>query len=225
MVRLLCLVLCVVAGGARAELSSLFPGAGTRPDAATPASLFTSDRAAGLFAPFPDRPTSGISIVGTGTAPVDQLLTLIAHAEAGAMGYNAVQYGATIKPPSLPTYMTLGEIYDWIDDTPGQPHAIGRYQFIPPTLRRVARIRGFGPETRFTPGVQDALALVLLEDAGLSRFQAGDMGRRQFMHNLARIWAGLPLPNGQSYYDGHAGNKATMSWATFDGGMARIWGG
>jgi muramidase (phage lysozyme) len=120
--------------------------------------------------------------------------------------------------------MTLGEIYRWIDDTPGQPHAIGRYQFIPPTLRRVARVRGFGPETQFTPGVQDALALVLLEDAGLSQFQAASLGRRQFMHNLARIWAGLPLPNGQSYYEGHAGNSAAMSWVAFDGGMARIWG-
>ena len=89
--------------------------------------------------------------------------------------------------------MTLGEIYQWIDDTPGQPHAIGRYQFIPPTLRRVARERGFGPETQFTPGVQDALALVLLNDAGFARFQAGELDRRRFMHNLARIWAGLRL--------------------------------
>jgi hypothetical protein len=119
--------------------------------------------------------------------------------------------------------MTLGEIYRWIDDTLGQPHAIGRYQFIPTTLRRVSRVRRFGLETQFSPGVQDALALVLLEDAGLSQFQAASLGRRQFMHNLARIWAGLPLPNGRSYYKGHAGNSAAMSWVAFDSGMARIW--
>jgi len=99
------------------------------------------------------------------------------------------------------------------------------YQFIPPTLRRVAQIRGFGPETQFTPGVQDALALVLLEDAGFRRFQAGELSQRRFMYNLARIWAGLPLPNGQSYYQGYAGNKATMTWAAFEGGMQQIWGG
>lgn len=65
--------------------------------------------------------------------------------------------------------------------------------------------------------------MVLLEDTGLSRFQRGEMERRRFMYNLARIWAGQPLPNGRSYYEGHSGNSASMSWATFDGGMARIW--
>jgi hypothetical protein len=43
------------------------------------------------------------------------------------------------------------------------------------------------------------------------------------MGRLARIWAGLPLPNGRSYYEGHAGNRATMSWDAFEDGVARIW--
>jgi hypothetical protein len=227
MVRILWLALglAVGAGMARAELNSLFPRSNAAPETATRASLFTPDARIGFFALMPERtaPRVAAPIIGTGTAPVDQLLSLIAHAEAGAAGYDAVQHGARVRPVQLPTQMTLGEIYRWIDDTPGQPHAIGRYQFIPPTLRRVTRVRGFGPETQFTPGVQDALALVLLEDAGLSQFQAASLGRRQFMHNLARIWAGLPLPNGRSYYEGHAGNSAAMSWVAFDGGMARIW--
>ncbi|ABD53512.1 hypothetical protein Jann_0595 [Jannaschia sp. CCS1] len=156
-------------------------------------------------------------------SPVAQLLSLIARVEAGVAGYDAVQHGARIRPSRPPTQMTLGEIHAWIAATPGQPHAIGRYQFIPPTLRRVAQIRGFGPEVRFTPEVQDALALVLLEDAGLSTFERDQMPRRQFMHNLARIWAGLPLPNGRSYYEGYAGNSAAMSWETFEQGVERIW--
>lgn len=225
MVRVLMVLMMVIAQGARAELSSLFPGAGVAPDAATPASLFSPNDDVGMFAPLPDRAVPAVALRrgGTGSAPVDHLLSLIAQAEAGALGYDAVNYGATVQPPRRPTQMTLGDIYDWIDATPGQPHAIGRYQFIPPTLRRVARERGFGPETRFSPGVQDVLALVLLEDAGLSRFQQGELDRRRFMYNLARIWAGLPLPNGRSYYEGHAGNSASMTWAAFDGGMARIW--
>ncbi len=212
-------------GMARAELNSLFPRADASPETATRASLFAPDARMGFFAPLPDRiaPTSVAPIIGTGTAPVDRLLSLIARAEAGSSGYDAVQYGARVRPVQLPTQMTLGEIYQWIDDTPGQPHAIGRYQFIPATLRRVANVRGFGPDTPFTAGVQDALALVLLEDAGLSQFQASALGRQQFMHNLARIWAGLPLPNGRSYYEGYAGNSATMSWVAFSGGMERIW--
>lgn len=224
----LCLICWIWAVEARAELQSLFPRSDAAQAQAMPGSLFAGGQT-GLFAPVPDRAQVVQAVyvppLGTGNAPVDQLLTLIARAEAGSAGYNAVQYGARVRPPALPTQMTLGEIYQWIDATPGQPHAIGRYQFIPDTLRRVARIRGFGPETPFSPGVQDALALVLLEDAGLSAFKTGQMDRLVFMHNLAKIWAGLPLPNGRSYYQGYAGNAATMTWAAFDGGMRGIWGG
>lgn len=217
-----------LSGPAAAELQSLFPKSGETTTAATaPASLFAGART-GLFAPLPERRSAQHASFRapqpTGTTPVDQLLSLMAKAEAGPAGYDAVQYGARIRPGRPPTQMTLGEIYAWIEAMPGQPHAIGRYQFIPPTLRRVARVRGFGPETPFTPGVQDTLALVLLEDAGLSDFQQGTLDRRAFMHNLAKIWAGLPLPNGSSYYEGHAGNSATMSWVAFDGGLQAIWG-
>jgi hypothetical protein len=188
------------------------------------ASLFSGREPGSLFAPLPRRQratTPGSFPSGS----VDRLLALIAKAEAGHAGYDAVQHGARVKPGKRPTQMTLGQIYDWIAATPGQPHAIGRYQFIPPTLRRVARIRGFGPDTVFTPGVQDTMALLLLEEAGLTDFRAGRLDRQGFMRNLARIWAGLPLPNGKSYYHGHAGNKATISWAYFDIAMQRIWPG
>jgi len=226
MVRIwLVVVMMLSAGAVRAELNSLFPRPAEAPEIATRASLFAPNPQMGFFAALPEGRSAIEPSLGTGDEPVDHLLSLIARAEAGSAGYDAVQHGARVKPAQRPTQMTLGEIYQWIADTPGQPHAIGRYQFIPDTLRRVAEVRGFGSETQFTAGVQDALALVLLEDAGLSRFQAGELGRRGFMHNLAQIWAGLPLPNGRSYYEGHAGNSATMSWASFDGGMARIWGG
>jgi len=37
--------------------------------------------------------------------------------------------------------------------------------------------------------VQDQLALILLNEAGLEAFQARSLPRRAFMKNLARIWA------------------------------------
>ncbi len=191
-------------GAARAPSASLFAGRGD--------GFFAP--ASGRLAPLTPRGAQG---------DVAMLLALIARAEAGAAGYDAVQHGARVAPPRTPTAMTLGEIYDWIAATPGQPHAIGRYQFIPATLRRVAERRGYGPGARFSPEVQDALALVLLEEAGLTAFRGGALDRRAFMGRLARIWAGLPLPNGRSYYEGHAGNRATMSWDAFEDGMARIW--
>ncbi len=185
-------------------------------------SLFKGQKSK-FFAPAPKRTAPQKLTRPPSALPgsIAQLLDLIALAEAGPAGYDAVQYGATIKPAQPPTQMTIGGIYEWIEATPGQPHAIGRYQFIPKTLRAVVTRKGYSTETRFTPQVQDQLALVLLRDAGLKRFLAGTLTRRAFMKKLARIWAGLPLPTGKSYYEGYAGNKAVISWVRFEAGMAR----
>lgn len=196
---------------------------------AAAASLFSPN--ARLFAP----------IVSTTRASTDQamvpdlprsvfqdqkamLLDLIAAAEAGPLGYDAVQYGARIKPSKPPTQMTIAEVFDWIDATPRQPHAIGRYQFIPDTLDYLVTKLGISRTQRFSPTVQDQLAHALLRQAGLARFLAGELNRHQFMNGLARIWAGLPNSSGKSHYHGYAGNKATMTWARFDARMARIFG-
>ena len=44
------------------------------------------------------------------------------------------------------------------------------------------------------------------------------------MDNLARIWAGLPLPSGKSAYHGYAGNRATITRAFYAEQMGRIFG-
>ena len=188
-----------------------------------PASLAEQKSGPGLFAgrdAFVFRPQLGKQAL-TGAGVVG-LRDLIASAEAGKSGYDAVQYGARIRPGKRPTEMTIGEIYQWIDATPGQPHAIGRYQFIPPTLRRLVRALDLPENTRFSPLVQDKLGDLLLEEAGLSAFQAGDMYQTEFMNNLAKIWAGFPNSSGRSHYHGYAGNKATMTWSQFQSAMDRI---
>ncbi|MEP3345463.1 MAG: hypothetical protein ABJN34_11485 [Litoreibacter sp.] len=156
--------------------------------------------------------------VGGGT-PVARLKSLIALAEAGPKGYDAVHVGAKVKTPRPPTQMTLGQILAWIKRTPGQPHAIGRYQFIPPTLRVLVKRAGLPTTVRFSPPVQDQLADLLLADAGLQKFQAGRLSRKRFMNNLAKIWAGLPNSSGKSHYDGFAGNRATITRTYFDAKM------
>ena len=180
------------------------------------ASLFAPG--AGFFAPFVPRGPLAERAVGQ----IAQLLSLIAEAEAGPLGYDAVQYGATIKPPKAPTDMTLDEIFAWIDDTPGQPHAIGRYQFIPSTLGYLVEALEVPGTARFTPALQDRLAGVLLDQAGLEAFLAGALKREAFMEALAKIWAGLPVSTGKSYYQGYAGNKAVITWERFGAEMARI---
>jgi muramidase (phage lysozyme) len=233
-VLLLVLAIGIAMGAApaAAERQSLFPLGATRTSAVLPgvtvrrgvsesASLFTGTSGSSLFAPLASRSHTSLAPLA-GNSPAARLLSLIALAEAGPAGYDAVQYGATIRPSGRPTDLTLGEIFAWIDATPGQPHAIGRYQFIPSTLRELVTQKGLGRDVRFSPTVQDQLALVLLHNAGLPAFQAGQMDRETFMRNLARIWAGLPLPSGRSYYEGYAGNSAAMSWTDFESGIVQI---
>ncbi len=194
-------------------------------------SLFVGRSGSSLLAPYPKRAKPPPSVAQSsfnrlmGVSPqLVALRELIADAEAGPLDYDAVQYGARIKPNKPPTQMTLDEINAWITATPGQPHAIGRYQFIPATLRRLIRSKAMPGSTVFTPDVQDELADILLDDAGLADFTAGQLSRHQFMNNLAKIWAGLPNATGRSHYHGYAGNKATISWTRFDQQMIAIFG-
>lgn len=153
---------------------------------------------------------------------VAQLKSLIALAESGSKQYDAVHVSAPKRTPKPPTQMTLGEIDSWTRATPGQAHAIGRYQFIPSTLRGLTRRAGFSKATIFSPHVQDRLADLLLIDAGINRFAVGQVSRAQFMDNLALIWAGLPKRDGKSAYHNYAGNRATITRSFFDQEMKRI---
>jgi hypothetical protein len=183
------------------------------------ASLFTDTRADGLFAPAPRR---SLTAPLTGNSAAARLRDLIALAEAGRAGYDAVQHGARIRPPKPPTQMTLREIEEWTRATPGQHHAIGRYQFIPPTLRRLTAALGLAPGTRFSPSVQDRLGDLLLAEAGLTEVRRGRISQETFLLNLSKIWAGLPTASGRSYYHGVAGNKATMSWDRYSRAVREI---
>lgn len=209
---------------ADAVRGSLFSATTVNARATTGSALFIGRAVGGLFADrpahipaFPQATTSGMR-----GSDVQMIRAIIQEAESRRDGYDAVQFGATIKPNKKPTQMTLAEVYAWIDATPGQPHAIGRYQFIPKTLRRVAEKIGAKPNERFGPELQDKLVDVLLVEAGLQSFRRGDLGRHAFMNNLAKIWAGLPNSTGKSHYDGFAGNKAAVSWARFDAAMTKI---
>lgn len=186
-------------------------------------SLFAGKARGTMFAPTPVRTEEPPTIHPTPPdSAVDHLRRIIGRAESPRAGYDAVQHGARRKPNKLPTQMTLGEIYDWIAATPGQPHAIGRYQFIPPTLRRVAAAVGARRSDRFSPQLQDRLADVLLAEAGFAKFRDGRMSQRRFIDNLAGIWAGLPASDGRSKYHGYAGNRATITLAEFRSALSKI---
>lgn len=124
-------------------------------------------------------------------------LGVIARYEDAGAGYNAVNQigikgGRGVKGFSGDfrqmkqhqgkdlTSLTVGEImalqYDnrtlsdqqWINQ--GRLHAVGRYQFIGPTLRGLVQRLGIDPKAKFTPELQDRLALSLLKSGGLSQW-------------------------------------------------------
>jgi hypothetical protein len=142
---------------------------------------------------------------------IEDLLDLIADAEAGPDGYDAIHHRARILPALPPTDLTLAEIFAWIAATPRQNHAIGRYQIIPSTLRYLVEVEGLQSDQQFSPDLQDRLAIRLIQDAGLDAYMSGLATTAEFMDSLAYVWAGFPLANGKSAYEGIAGNKATMS--------------
>lgn len=160
--------------------------------------------------------------IPVGQNQTDKLLSLIGFAEAGRLQYDAVHMSARRRPGKYPTEMQLSEILHWIRKTPGQHHAIGRYQFIPSTLVMLARRAGVPTSRRFGPKLQDSLAYLLLLDAGYDDFLDGRIALDRFMDNLAWIWAGLPLRNGRSAYSGVAGNRATISRRFYTAQMQSI---
>lgn len=90
--------------------------------------------------------------------------------------------------------------------------AAGRYQIIYKTLLGLKSQMGLSGNERFTPELQDKLALQLLRNRGYDRFRQGKMSLNSFTLELAKEWASLPDPRtGRSFYAGDGLNKAHRS--------------
>ncbi len=93
--------------------------------------------------------------------------------------------------------------------------AIGRYQIIDDTFEGLVGRMGLTGKERFTPALQDRMAMRLARDAGLEDWIEGRLSDERFAANLARVWAGLPGDHrGRSFYAGIQGNRATIGWRT-----------
>jgi muramidase (phage lysozyme) len=92
--------------------------------------------------------------------------------------------------------------------------AIGGYQFIRSTLRRLVEAHKVLDSKRFTPRFQDELAIFLMLDCGYPDWWQGKLTDDEFLHNLSMQWASLPDPrnHGRSHYDRDAaGNHASTT--------------
>ena len=101
--------------------------------------------------------------------------------------------------------------------------AIGRYQIIDDTLDGLMLSMGLTGRERFTPALQDRMAMRLAHEAGLQAWLSGVLTDTRFAANLARVWAGLPADgSGRSHYAGIAGNRAGVGWRTMVAALRQI---
>lgn len=112
--------------------------------------------------------------------------------------------------------MTLNDIYALMDErlADGMPStAMGRYQIISRTMQALAGYFGLTLEEKFTPALQDKLAVRLLVGRGYPGWWRGGITDREFANHISMEWASLPDParNGRSHYDGVGQNHASTS--------------
>ena len=110
---------------------------------------------------------------------------------------------------------TINEILSWQKDRTdaGSPSsATGRYQFIHSTLQGLVAQLGLTGKEKFTPEMQDNLAVQLLKNRGFDQWAAGRMPDATFANNLALEWASLPnVHTGRSQFAGDGLNKSLVS--------------
>ena len=154
------------------------------------------------------QPNSAYAPEYAAAAPI---LDLIGHTEGTdkGRGYNeTLAYGAYTGGDVDLVNMTLGEI-DKLQtkmlrhpDNKLNSSAVGRYQVIRTTLRKLKKQMGLTDDMKFDKELQDRIALQLLKGRGLDKWLNGEMSDKAFQTNLAREWASLPKSGGGGYYKG-----------------------
>lgn len=157
----------------------------------------------------PQIPRGRLSLDG---AAEPALRETIGKAESGG-DYNAVFGMGKDKSRDL-SAMTVGEVmalqaHHVAGGSPSS--AAGKYQFIRGTLASLVKEGAVDPNDKFTPDVQDNLALALMKRRGLDEYRAGKITKAEFADRLAQEWAGLKNSKGQGHYDGDGLNKATAN--------------
>jgi conjugal transfer mating pair stabilization protein TraG len=141
------------------------------------------------------------------------LLDLIAAPESRG-NYNA-WYGDSAQDRVDLADLTVDQVRDLQADLvrSNGGSAIGRYQFLDDTLDGLVERMELSGNERFTPALQDRMALQLARDAGMDDWIGGRISDERFAENLSQVWAGRPRDgSNESYYEGIQGNRATVDW-------------
>lgn len=167
-------------------------------------------------------------------APAAKLLDLIGNTEA-PRGYGTIYANKQGSLPKPLVTMTIDEVITagpgWTKDFGSS--AAGRYQFMNATLKGFKKSKVVSGTELLDAGMQDRLALVLLNGRGYSKFMAGTMTLVAFGLGLAKEWASFPaladckgssrqVKRGQSYYAGDGLNKALVAPETVEACLASM---
>lgn len=163
----------------------------------------------------PKRPDDFTETSTTRKGQVGQLLDAIGAAEGAT--YDTM-YGYAERPGGAfagtkVTDLTIKEVQDLqkkMVANNGVSSAIGKYQFIQTTLREAVKALGLDPNEKFSPEVQDKLAIWLLKNrTSFDKWATGEGDAAAFQNELASQWASVPNTSGRSAYAGDGVNNAT----------------
>lgn len=87
--------------------------------------------------------------------------------------------------------------------------ALGRYQIVRTTLRKIKKAMELVDSLKFDAKTQDFCCLYLLNGRGLANYMVGTLSEDAFMTNLAKEWASIPTPKGSGYYDNQSKTPVT----------------
>jgi hypothetical protein len=145
----------------------------------------------------------------------NSLGSVISKGESGSKGYNAYNQGTAghSGPDRDFSKLTLGEVMK--EQSNRSIFAVGKYQMIPNTMKSAVETLKLDPNQKFTPELQEKIFAEYL--AGHKRPQIkdyitgnGDLGKAHLA--TAQEWAAVAAPgSNRSYYDGSAGNAASVS--------------
>jgi len=93
-------------------------------------------------------------------------------------------------------------------------YAVGRYQFIPKTLRFAVAMSDVDRMDMFTPETQDKLfaALILYKRPAVGAYIRGNHDHQGWaLNELAKEWASVEYRYGRGFYDHIGGNRALIA--------------
>jgi len=155
------------------------------------------------------------------TAPHKALKPVLDLISKGEGDYNAVNRGYAGDTPGgiqglkglTFENFTVGQV---IELQRTELYAVGRYQFIPSTLRWAVNHSSVDRLDMFTPEVQDKLAtaLIMYKRPAVGAYIRGDHNLEGWaLNEMAKEWASIEYRNGRGFYDHVGGNRAHISRA------------